>query len=138
MPIDKIQIALLTSVASISPAIDTALENVPYEPQLGVDYQRVFLKTVPYNPVMGTELTTRYNGILYVRLFMANDAYKAKGIKAITDRALLLLNKFKIGSIHTNSNVECLIEETPSFNTEGVDGDRFVGLFSAKFFTNLV
>lgn len=138
MPIDKIRIALETSVASIIPAIDTAWENVPYEPQLGVDYQRVFLKMVPYNPVMGTELTTRYNGILYVRIFMANDTFKAKGPKAITDRALLLLNKFKRGSTHINSSVECIIEETPEFNTEGVDGDRFVGLFSAKFFTNLV
>jgi hypothetical protein len=138
MSVDKIRIALQVSVNSIVPAIDTVWENVPYAVKPGVHYQAVFLKTVPYNPVYGTVLTTRYNGILYVRLFMANDTLKPKGTKLITDRALLLLDKFKIGSSHINSNVECIIEETPDFNTEGADGDRFKGLFTAKFFTNLL
>lgn len=139
MSVDKIRIALQVSVNSIVPAIDTVWENVPYTPQLGVDYQAVFLKTVPYNPVYGTGTeVTRYNGILYVRLFMANDTLRPKGTKLITDRALLLLDKFKRGSTHINSNVECIIEETPDFNTEGVEGDRFKGLFTAKFFTNLL
>jgi hypothetical protein len=138
MSFDKIRAALETSINVIVPAIDTAWENFPYEPKTDVDYQEVFIKAVPYNPVLGTVLSTRYNGLIYIRLCMANGGMTFKGTKRINERALLLLDKFKRGSAHVNSNVECIIEETPNFNTEGVDGDRFKGLFTAKFFTNLV
>jgi len=132
MSLLKIRAALETKLNTISPAIATAWENVKYTPQPNIPYQLVFLKAIPENPNFG--IKTRYNGLLYVRLMYP----QSSGVNAITTRAEATLTAFRRGTTAIRDGVECVVYETPEFNTEGNDGDRFAGLITIKFHTNLI
>jgi hypothetical protein len=132
MSLIKIRAALENTINGMSPALATCWENTKYAPVVGTPYQIVYIKEAPENPSWDT--ATRWNGILYVRLMYPQSA----GTNAITTRAGLLLTAFARTTSHTKDTVTCIIYETPEFNTEGNDGDRFVGLFKAKFYTNLI
>ena len=132
MSLLKIRASVETTLNGISPAIGSAWENVKYTPVVGTPYQLVYLKTVPDNPNFG--IKTRWNGALYVRLMYPQSA----GPNAITTRAELILTAFRRGTRHTKDAVTCIVHETPEFNTEGNDGDRFTGLVKIRFTTNLI
>ena len=132
MSLIKIRAALETTLNNISPAVATAWENVKYAPVVNTPYQLVYLKAIPENPNFG--IKTRYQGLLYVRLMYPQSG----GVNAITARAEMILTAFRRGTTHIKDSVECVITQTPEFNTEGNDGDRFAGLITIKFHTNLI
>jgi hypothetical protein len=132
MSLIKIRAALENTVNGMTPALATAWENTKYTPAAGTAYQLVYLRATPENPNWGR--TTRWNGVLYIRLMYPQSA----GANAITARAELILTAFARGTSHTKDTITCIIDETPEFNTEGNDGDRFCGLVKAKFYTNLI
>lgn len=129
----KIRAALESALADISPAIDTAWENVKFTPTTNQPYQRVFLKVVADVPVQSCRETI-YRGVLYIRLFYPLNV----GSNDITSRFEAIKTKFALGSSHSDADTiaTCIINYTPEFNTEGVDGDRFTGLVKIRFYTN--
>lgn len=132
MSLIKIRAALENTVNGIAPTLATVWENTKYTPVSGTAYQIVYLRAAPDNPNWGR--TTRWFGVLYVRMLYPQSA----GTNAITTRAGLLQTAFARGTTHIKDTVECVIYETPDFNTEGNDGDRFTGLVKVKFHTNLI
>jgi len=133
MSLILIRAALENTIAGISPSIAQVWENTKYTPVAGTPYQLVYLKAIP-EPPHGYCRDTIYNGFLYVRLMYPQSA----GANAITARAELIKTAFALGTSHIKDTATCIINETPEFNTEGNDGDRFTGLVKIRFYTNRI
>ena len=134
MSVAKIRSALEARLLSISSGvIDTVWENVNYTPITGRPYQRCFLKAYPEN--RSNFRYTKWNGMFYVRL----DYPQGIGSKTMQDRSQVIINSFKRDNTTlVKDDLKVFISETPEFNTEGNDGDRFCGLVTVKFYTNEV
>ena len=127
--------AIPTSTTAITvQSFDTVIENYDvYEPVTGIPYQRYFLKAYPEN--RSNCRYTKWNGFFYVRLLYPQKTTA----KQITDRAQMIINSFKRDNTTlVKDDLKVFISETPEFNTEGNDGDRFCGLVTVKFYTNEV
>ena len=121
MSIISIRAAIESKLATISPAISTAYENVPFTPVTGTPYQRAYLMpATPANPTMGDGYY-REQGIFQVTLMYPLQA----GPKTAADRAELIRTAFKRGTTLTSGTVSVIIERTPEIGQGRVDGDRW-------------
>ena len=101
MSISSVRIALETKLATITPALSTAYENVPFTPVTGTPYQRAYLMpATPANPTMGDGYY-REQGIFQVSLFYPLQA----GPKTAADRAELIRAAFKRGTTLTTGGI---------------------------------
>jgi hypothetical protein len=130
MSLINIRAALETTLNGLTPSIPTVWENT--KPIISIPYQLVYLRLTPDNPNYGIE--TRWFGKFYIRLFYPQNA----GTNAITARYELIRGAFGRGTSHIKDNVMCIVTDTPEFNTEGNDGDRFIALITIKFYSNLL
>ena len=121
MSISSVRIALETKLATITPALSTAYENVPFTPVTGTAYQRAYLMpATPANPTMGDGYY-REQGIFQVTLMYPLQA----GPKTAADRAELIRAAFKRGTTLTSGTTIVKIDRTPEVSQGRVDGDRW-------------
>lgn len=131
MSVVAIRAALEVALAAMSPALDTAWENVPYNPVIGTPYQRVFLlKAAPDNPEMGT--FTRDQGFLQISLAYPLDT----GPNAAEARAELIRDTFYRGATFTASGVSVTVLNTPEIAPAIIEPDRYVVPVRVRFFAN--
>lgn len=121
MSLIAVRIALETKLATITPELSTAYENVPFTPVTGTAYQAAYLlPATPANPTMGDGYY-REQGIFQVTLMYPLQS----GPKTAADRAELIRAAFKRGTTLTSSTVSVIIERTPEIGQGRVDGDRW-------------
>ncbi len=132
MSVAKIRQALENGVNAITPALETAWENVEYTPVNGTPYQRVFLLTarpdnIEYGPVY------RQEGILQVNLF-----YPLKvGTTTAVTRAELIQTTFKRGTTFVKDTVKVVIDKTPHIKQGRRDDDRWMIPIDISFYAHL-
>lgn len=122
MAIVSIKKALERHLATITPAIATAYENVAFTPKAGTPYQRVVVitdKTV--NPVLGSDYY-REEGTLQVFLAYPTNA----GSNVALARAELIQNKFKRGTTLVEGNVQINFFETATIQGSLMTNDRLI------------
>jgi len=121
MSIVSVRAAIETKLATITPAISTAYENVPFTPVAGIPYQSVFIMpAMPENPTFGNDYY-RDIGIAQISLFYPIQA----GTAAAAARAQLIRTTFKRGTSMTSGGVTVRIDKTPEIGAGRVDGDRW-------------
>lgn len=124
-----IKIALEKRLATLTPALATAYENVNYIPVTGTPYQRVnLLPATPENPTIGGNYHLEL-GIFQVTLCYpqgtgsATAKARAEAIKALFPRGLNL----------TESTTSLTITRTPAIAPAFMDGDRYVIPISIQY-----
>jgi hypothetical protein len=116
-----VRAALETQLATVSPSIDTAYENVPYVPVTGTPYQQVtLLPATPANLEMGPAYTEQ--GIFQVNLFYPKDA----GPGDAQARAELIRTKFPFAASLVNGGVTVNIINTTEIGPARPEDDRFM------------
>ena len=136
MSISSVRIALETKLATITPALSTAYENVPFTPVTGTAYQAAYLlPATPANPTMGDGYY-REQGIFQVTLMYPLQA----GPKTAAARAELIRAAFKRGTSITIDGIDnwydyffspfggittTIVDRTPEIGQGRVDGDRW-------------
>jgi len=114
----RIRQALEKAVLAVAPAIDTAFENIAFNPRAGEPYQQLhFLPAKPEAAVIDDSIS-EVLGVFQITL-----RYPAgKGVKDVLERAKLYEKAFKVGVKLEN---EVFITAPTSVNILGVDGDRY-------------
>jgi hypothetical protein len=128
-----ISAALETRLAAITPAIQTAWENVEFTPIGGANYQQAFvLFAKPENPTFGDDFY-RQRGFLQVALrYNLN-----QGKQAAYQRAELVRTWFNRGLTLTAYGFDVTVEETPQVVGGQVEDDRFVVIVKVPFYCNI-
>lgn len=130
----KIRIALESYLSTITNALPTEYENVPFAPVNDVPYQSVYLlrgdtenKTVAYN-----------DKVINSGIFQVTLRYPlANGSAIAENKAYLIKQHFQRGTIITNDDDEIInieIKKTPNIKVLGVDGNRFLVVVSIEYF----
>lgn len=128
MSIVQVRAALETALDSMTPALATAWQNVPFTPVLGVPYQRATLLTAePYHQEFGA--VYQELGYLHVDLFYPQSV----GAGVVEARAELLRATFKRGATFINGGIATTISATPELASAYNDGDRFVRPVKIRF-----
>lgn len=123
-----IRAALETQLASISPPIDTAYENMPYVPTTGTPYQQVtLLPAQPNNVEIGPAWIEQ--GIFQVNLFypITDPATGlAQGAGPAVDRAELIRAAFPYRASFTSGAITVIIVNTTEVGPARPDDDTFM------------
>lgn len=121
MSAPAIRTALESALNAMSPALQTAWQNMPFTPTNGTPYQRVtLLPATPDNPEMGG--LTIEQGIFHVALVYPLDT----GPGAAEARAQLIKQTFKRGTPFTSAGVTTTVTRTPSIKPAMNEPDRYV------------
>ena len=121
MSIVNIRAALETRLNTLSPALSTAWEGVPFIPSTGTPYQNVnVLMNESENPTLGDAMY-RQRGFMQVLLCYP----PGTGAKAAATRAELVRNHFPRGLGLSSGGTDVLIDRTPSIAPAIIDGDRY-------------
>lgn len=121
MSIVSIRAALETRLNSMSPALSTAWEGMPFTPVTGTPYQQVnLLLNDSENPTMGDAMY-RQSGFLQVLLCYP----PGTGAKAASTRAEAVRSHFPRGLGLSSGGINVLIDLTPSIAPAIIDGDRY-------------
>jgi len=121
MSMTNIRAALENALNGMTPALQTAWENIKYVPSVGVPYQRCFiLPANPDNQEFGS--TYRDQGILQINLFYPEYA----GSGAATARGELIRTTFYRGATFTYSTDSVNITRTPHIGSGFNDDDRYL------------
>jgi hypothetical protein len=122
MSLVKVRAALEQALATITPAVATAYENVAYSPVAGVPYQSAYLlPAATSNPTAGDGFY-RLQGIFQVNVFyplMAGNAAAATQAEKI--QAL-----FKRGATFTYGGVTVQVITTPTIGSGSMDIERWM------------
>lgn len=118
---DNIRIALESELNDISTSIDVKWENKAYTPIVGRPYQISYLKHAESdNSTMGCRRRID-RGLYQITLcYPLND-----GAKNAHDRADLIIDHFKIGTVLTSGGQNVVINKTPKKVTLGVMDERY-------------
>ena len=117
MSISAIRSTLESALDGMTPAIQTAWQNVPFIPVVGTPYQRAtLLLAEPDNREFGASFQEQ--GFLQVDLCYPQSV----GSNAVEARAELLRNTFKRGTTIGSLMITATPEIKPAYN----DGDRYV------------
>jgi hypothetical protein len=134
----KILAALETALATVTPALATHHEAMPFDPVPGVPYQRVTLLTgEPVNATYGGN-DWREQGIFQVTLcYPAQASGGAVGSRPARAQADLVRAAFARGTSLTFDGVTVVIETTPSIAPAMGDGDRFCVPVRIRYFAQV-
>ena len=117
MSISAIRATLESALDGMTPAIQTAWQNVPFTPVTGTPYQRAtLLLAEPDNREFGASFQEQ--GFLQVDLCYPQSV----GSNAVEARAELLRTTFKRGTTIGSLMITATPEIKPAYN----DGDRYV------------
>lgn len=132
MSLVKIKSALEVALESLSPSIDTAWENLDFNPTPGSAFQEVFiLFAQPENFEYGS--SHRELGYMHVAL----NYPLSLGSTALLIRAELIRSTFYRGASFTNSGVTVIISNTPEITPSKIEGDRYIAIIKVRFFANI-
>lgn len=121
MSIVNIRTALESRLSTMSPALSTAWESVPFTPVTGTPYQQVnLLVNESQNPTIGGSMY-RQMGIFQVTLSYP----PGTGAKAAASRAEAVRSHFPRGLGLSSGGTNVLIDRTPSIAPAIIDGDRY-------------
>lgn len=133
MSLAAVRSALETALATISPSISTAYENVPFKPVVGTPYQAVFLLTAePDNPEMGGLYTER--GFLQVNLNYPLDTGPADAVA----RAALIRAKFPRAAAFVSAGITVTITKTPEVAPARIENDRYLVPIRIRFHAHIL
>ena len=134
MTIALIRAALEIRLASITPAVSTAAENIAFTPASGVPYQRSNL--LPNTPDDGQIGSSVY---FEVGIFQVTVCYPINaGPGPAEARAQLIKNAFKRGTTLVNGGVTVIVMNQPSVASALIDDDRFCIPISVRYQSQLV
>ena len=123
---------LETALATISPSIAYAYENVPYTPVEGVPYGAVYvLPAEPDNIEIGPGYTER--GIFQINLFYPTKTGRAAALA----QAALIRAKFPVASTFASGGVTVIIKKTPEIAPARIEDDRFLVPVRIRFEAHL-
>ena len=126
MSITAIRATLESALDGMTPAIQTAWQNVPFTPVTGTPYQRAtLLLAEPDNREFGASFQEQ--GFLQVDLCYPQSV----GSNAVEARAELLRTTFKRGTTIGSISIDATPEIKPAYN----DGDRYVLPVRIRFHT---
>lgn len=130
---ESIRRALEIRLAAMTPALDTAYENIPFTPVSGTPYQRANM--LPANPDNPSQGGTHYLeiGIFQVSLFYPNDV----GSATAQARADAVRVWFKRGTTLTHGGINTTVIATPAKAPAFNDGDRYVIPISIRYQANI-
>jgi hypothetical protein len=133
MSLAKARQALEVRLAALTPALDTAWENVVFAPKDDEPFQEVrLLPNDPDNASLGGAYY-RERGILQIEM-----AYPLqKGAKAAQDRAILTQNHFKRGTVLTAGGVNVTVETTPAIGPGFIAHDRWRVPVSVRWYAEI-
>jgi hypothetical protein len=132
MSIINIRAALETALNNITPAIQTAWENVPFTPTLGTPFQRCYLLMAePDN----SEFGVNYYEIGYMQVDLYYPLNNGS-IDAMT-RAELIKTTFTRGNSFNNSGIYVIIERTPEISPSYNDGEYYIIPVKVRFFAHI-
>lgn len=133
MSIRSLRAALEVALNSISPALVTAFENVPFTPTQGTPYQRVnLLRATPENPAIGSGMH-RDIGVMQVTLCYP----MGPGPQAAETRAEAIRTAFARGASLTSGAVTVHITTTPTIGPAYVEADRYCVPVSIRYHANV-
>lgn len=133
MSYDVIRSLLESRLDSIYPSVETAWENVPFEPVTGVLYQRAFLLPASTeNPTFGDSMA-RENGIFQVSVC----APIGLGSIEAMQRASLIRNRFYRGLSLVKGSVTVRIIKTPSIAPAITESVFYVIPVSISYFSDI-
>ncbi len=125
--------SLERALASITPSIATAWENVKYRPSTGTPYQQVnCLFARPENPTVGGGFH-RENGIFQIRLMYPSYV----GSRGATERAGLIRAAFSRGTSFRTEMVDTIIQRTPEIYPGRIENGRYVLQIDIRFFADI-
>jgi hypothetical protein len=108
MAIIQVKRAAERRLATLTPSVTTAYEGVTFEPPASM-YQRVqFTIRSPQDPVLGTGF---HREIVSMQVFVV--APTNKGTAEVINRAELVREHFKKGTVFTEGNVHIHVLRTP-------------------------
>lgn len=127
--LEHIRAALEMHLAGMTPAIQTAWENVQFEPTEGTPYQRVNL--LPLDPVNPDhqQQTIIDRGIFQV-LLSYPQGYGPVDAQA---RASAIRSRFAAGTVLTSGGYSVRVEATPSIAPSFTDDGRYIVPVSIRF-----
>lgn len=129
----KIRAALEGALATITPKIDAAYQNIAYAPMTGREYQAAYLlPAAPNNSTMG-DGSRQERGIFQVNLMYP----PGQGSAAAGARAELIQALFRRGASFTKSGITVQIEKTPEICDGRDDVDRWMVPVKIRYFCNL-
>lgn len=118
----KIRAAFEKRLATMSPALATAYENVDFVPVTGTPFQRTnLLPAMPDNTTKGASFY-REQGLFQVTLCYPLN----KGANAAQARAELVKTHFMRGTSMVESGLVVNVTNTPTIAPAFTDGDRYV------------
>lgn len=133
----KIQAALEQRLATVTPKLPTAFENMPFAPSAGAPYQRVSLVTAePVNATYGGN-DWREQGFLQVTLCYPSQAAGLAGSRPARAQADVVRAAFPRGASFTFDGITVVIEGTPSIGPAFGDGDRFCVPVRIRYFAQV-
>ena len=132
MSIVKIRAALETALNSITPALETAWENVEFTPTTGTAYQRAYLIFADPN---NQEYGPNYQELGYLQIDLNYPLMS--GPNASDTRFELIRDTFKRGTSFIYGGVTVTINRTPSISPAYISGDRFIRPVKIRFYSNV-
>ncbi|WP_211440924.1 phage tail terminator-like protein [Collimonas humicola] len=139
MSLPEIRAALETQLATVSPLLATAYENMPFTPVAGVPYLKpVLMPAETTNPTFGDNFH-RESGIFQVMLcyptLAANGGLQGSG--ASGQMANLIRNAFRRGQSFSYSGVTVQIDRTPTVSTGMIVGDRYCVPVRIRYYADI-
>lgn len=129
MSLKIVRAALENRLATLSPNLSTAYENVSFTPVAGIAYQRAnLLPNTPDNSIQGAA-TYFERGIFQVTACYPTGT----GPAAADTQAQAVRNHFKRGTSMVESFITVIVTDTPRQSTGFVDGDRWCVPVSIPF-----
>ena len=134
MSLKLIRAALESHLNGMTPALDTAWENVEFTPTPGVPYQRAFfLPAQPEDPEMSS--TMRWES----GLFQVSLCYPLhKGPGAALERAELIRSRFRRGTTLSSGGVTVRLLWSPEVGSGQYEPDRYVVPVRVRWFSNIL
>lgn len=135
MSLLAIRRALETQLLALTPAIETAAENVAFEPKVGTPHQRIhLLPNNPSSPTLGTAELIKEQGILQVSLYYPQNT----GTKAALERAEAIRGQFPKGLTLTSGGVNVTIAQRGSIAPAVMSDAWYVVPVSIPYFSWLI
>lgn len=137
MSLLNIRIALEKHLASLEPALETALENQEFTPKNGVAHQRAYV--LPANSESmgfegnGISDTVRESGIFQVSLFYPLGTGSGDALV----RAEAILSHFRRGLSLSSNGVTVIINKRGSVAPAQQDGKWYVIAVSIPYYSNI-
>lgn len=121
MAIIQVKRASERHLSTLTPIVPTAYEGITFNPPSSM-YQRVqFLIQSPQDPVLGTGF---HREILSMQVFIV--APTNKGTADVINRAELVREHFKKGTVFTEDNVHIHVLRTPQVAGTSIASDRII------------